>query len=263
MTIVELVWPGTWLDLSDQSQASELTGLLHLLESALAEANLSLVMFERCQGSIAAMASSQDAWRADVAELREAERRLETGLPPTPVEQRFAALEDIRIQAATEVLRARAARGLVPAELLHHEPFIWARAFVYALDSIRRTLIVVAQQPTATAAAEACIELDQRIPDLVGVRDTAHHPEDRIRKLDKRGRPITPQPIDNNMFKAPGGGVLVLDNLNGSRYGCTLSDGRFAEVDVSAASLFAARDVIQRVVDSLPWRGPRRLSPGR
>ena len=262
VTIVELVWPGTWLALSDQQQASELAGLLQLLETAVGEANLSLLMFERREASVAAIrVPSQDEWLADMAERRAAERRLENALAPMSVEQQFAALEGIRLQAEIEVLRARSARGLIPAGLMHHEPFIWARTFVYALDAIRKTLTVIAQQPTPNSAAGALIELDQRIPDLLGVRDTAHHPEDRIRRLDKKGKPITLQPIDNNMIKAPSGGVLVLNNLNGSRYGCTLGDGRFAEVDVTASSLIAARDVVQRVFDSLPWRGPRQLFP--
>ncbi|EQD78707.1 hypothetical protein B1B_00574, partial [mine drainage metagenome] len=163
-----------------------------MLETAVAEANLSLLMFERHQSSFAAIGvPSQEEWRANMAERSEAERRLESALPPIPVEQQWAAREGIRLQAEIEVLRARSARGLVPTGLLHHEPFIWARAFVYALDAIRKTLLVIAQQPIASEAAGARTELDQRIPDLVGVRDTAHHPEDRIRRLDKRGKPIT------------------------------------------------------------------------
>lgn len=55
--------------------------------------------------------------------------------------------------------------------------------------------------------------------------------------------------------------MIVLDNLSGSHYGCTLSDGRFAEIDVTADSLLAARDAIQQVLDSFAWTGPRQLWP--
>lgn len=119
---------------------------------------------------------------------------------------------------------------------------------------------MLAASPVPTAAAEAHDDLLAALPDLTKVRDTAHHHEDRARGLDRRGKPLDLKPIESGGIHAPGG-AIVLNNLNGTRYGCTVDDGRFVEVDVTAGSLWAVRNAIQKVLDSVPWHDsdhPRR-----
>ena len=54
----------------------------------------------------------------------------------------------------------------------------------------------------------------------------------------------------------------ALNNLNGTSYGYTAEDGQYVEVEISPASLLAARDAIQEVIDSVAWKDPfRRRSP--
>lgn len=99
------------------------------------------------------------------------------------------------------------------------------------------------------------------LPSLARVRDTAHHPEDRARGLDKKQKPLDLKPIDNKLISAPGGGVLVLDSLNGNRYGCTMADGHYGEVEVSAESLGVVQNCLQSVLNAFTWSGPRRHTP--
>lgn len=42
--------------------------------------------------------------------------------------------------------------------------------------------------------------------------------------------------------------------LNGRHYGGTVEDGTYAEVDVSDATVEAARAAVQRALDALPWK---------
>lgn len=151
-------------------------------------------------------------------------------------------------------------RGELPRSVIHRLPFMYARAFLFALDSIEKVLKALAASDVPTAAAEARDDLLAALPTLTEVRNTAHHHEDRVRGLGRNRKPLGLKPIDAGGILAPGG-AIVLDNLNGTRYGCTVNDGRFAEVDVTPASLFAARCAIQKVLDSVPWRDrdqPRR-----
>jgi len=39
------------------------------------------------------------------------------------------------------------------------------------------------------------------------------------------------------MVSAPNGGLLILNSLNGAKYGSTMADGHYGEVDVSPESM--------------------------
>ncbi|WP_419207036.1 hypothetical protein ACN08N_19845 [Photobacterium leiognathi subsp. mandapamensis] len=85
--------------------------------------------------------------------------------------------------------------------------------------------------------------------------------EDRSRGLGagRRGQPPQPlelKPIDNGMVKSENG-ALMLNCLNGTKYGNTMADGHYGEVDVSPASMEALRSVFQRLLEAFPWKGPK------
>lgn len=100
------------------------------------------------------------------------------------------------------------------------------------------------------------------LPSVVEIRNSAHHVEDRARSKGRNDKPLTLQPIDNNMIKSAGG-ALVLSALNNNRLGYTLGDGYYDEVEISESSVNAAREAVQAVLDALNWRGPQRFIPGR
>ena len=93
-------------------------------------------------------------------------------------------------------------------------------------------------------------------------RSRTHLPEiwDRAQGLDKRGRPLVLQPVNNRMFNAPNG-FLGLSNLNGNKLGYTASDGHYREIEISANSVQAAQAAIQQTIDALSWRGPAHTVP--
>jgi hypothetical protein len=70
------------------------------------------------------------------------------------------------------------------------------------------------------------------------------------------------KPIDNEMFKGPGG-ALVSDNLINNRFGATAADGYYQEVEVSAATLGTIRDAVEAVLQALPLSGWSRVVPSR
>lgn len=84
--------------------------------------------------------------------------------------------------------------------------------------------------------------------------------EDRTRSLGKYGKPIDLKPIDNQLIKADGG-ALVLNCLNGTRYGNTMADGHYGEVDVSPQSMELLSSIFQEVLDSFQWKGQKSHLP--
>lgn len=94
------------------------------------------------------------------------------------------------------------------------------------------------------------------------MRNTAQHLEDRSRGLGsgKSPKPLDLKPIDNNFISAPGG-VLVLNSLNGSKYGSTMADGHYGEVDVSPESMSHLQEILNNILGSFKWHGSKQHKP--
>lgn len=152
--------------------------------------------------------------------------------------------------------------GDLPESYEGRLPFLHARGFIFALDTLANLLRVMASETWAPPVLKA-IRDDwiTAFPQLKHVRDTAHHVEDRVRGLDRDGNPLQVAPLANEMINARTGGVLVIDSLMNNRYGCTLGDGTYGELEVSGTSLAAATALLQRALDAFSWRGPAQLVP--
>lgn len=155
------------------------------------------------------------------------------------------------------------AAGAWPQTYLFRLQFCHAQMFVYALDQVAKGLGTLARHPlpsaisTVVTAQNTAWTVEPALADLKGVRDSSHHAEDRLRGRGRGNRQIQLQPINNAMVNAPHGGVLLAGNLNGNRFGWTMEDGRHGEVEVSAATLARARNLIQPVFDApWTWSGP-------
>lgn len=263
MDVFELTYPGTWLELPDKDQARKLTTLLFMAESHFVDAVVAFNLFagERAR---AGELFSREEWERDSERRRQlmgqVERVLGSGLPLAALNMEL--YRDVSDRVDIEVKRERWSSGSAPRAYRMRPAFLHARSFVYALDHLGRMLTVISEEAGAplTVGAEVAA-LYSAFPTLVGVRDTAHHMEDRGRGLDKWGDPLVLQPAQNAMVSAPNGGALILDCLSDNRYGCTMADGHFGEVEVSEKSLRVAQRCLQGVLDGFGWSGPRRHTP--
>jgi len=104
-------------------------------------------------------------------------------------------------------------------------------------------------------------EFERRLPGVKPVRDSSHHTEDRARGLGRNLKPLDLQPITTGAIFAPGGGVLVLNSLENDDLCFTGSDGAYHRVPINAASVRAAQEAVQRVLDAFTWKGPTRSVP--
>lgn len=78
--------------------------------------------------------------------------------------------------------------GSYTPELKHNVVFIYARAFLYAMDAFDKFLTVLSKTIGAPPeTAQLSTRMNEHFPDLRGIRNSAQHPEDRARGVRVRG----------------------------------------------------------------------------
>ena len=262
MHVFELTQLGNWLEgIADVDESRELEALLRLLVSCIDDAAISLALFEAAH-SAPFEHRDQAQWETERQQEAHIRSRLESELPAgLSVEERWAADRRMDELARIEAKRERWRAGEIPSSYTHRLPFIHARTFLYALDSLQKSLGLIAKKPTAPAGvAIALASFETEFPTLRHVRDSAHHVEDRVQGR-QFGKPISLQPVENAFISAPAGGALIIDALLNNRYGGTLWDGSYGEVEVSPKSAAVATEIVQKVLDSFSWRGSPSHSP--
>jgi hypothetical protein len=265
MVPYELTYPGYFLDHpgTPQVEVHKAQILFHILESHLADAALALRYFEHERATMPVIRAGREM-DAPYQRRREMELEQESQLAPDlSPDERWAAHERIRFEVDVALKRERWASGEIPEAHLGRAIFMYAHAFLYALDGIGKTLTALGSGAWVPAAVvTARDDFYRNLPTLTDVRDTSHHLEDRARGLDRRGHALALKPVMNTAINAPGG-ALILNNLNGSQFGSTIGDGSFAEVNVSANSLDLAKSAIQSCIDAFTWRPSKHHVPFR
>lgn len=258
MFVFEIVVPGTWLDYEDRDWSWEIEGQLRHLQSQFFEANAALNFFVQAQGVRPSFAN-RETWERDSQRRHEIQQIIERERGGLCTRDDW---EEVRFEAEVRFKREQWSNGRIPREFEHNVPFLYARAFLYALDGFDKFLGVLSK---SKGIPDEVAKLHERMalvfPHLRGVRNSAQHLEDRARSLGPGGKPLDLKPIENNMVNAPAGGVLMLNCLNGSCYGSTMADGHYGEVDVSPESMVKLQEILQEVLQAFKWKGPRQHAP--
>lgn len=261
MRVAEIRYPGAFLTGASPEDNHALMSLLSVVEGHLADAAVALAMFQQAAAE-APRRPFRDEEPGDYEARRALEDELRAQLPPgLSPEQRWAAEGDVYDRAGAALKRRAWEAGRTPAAYARRLPFIHARTFVFALDGIIKALEKVADSPSApTAAGAACADLKAALPDVVAVRNSAHHVEDRVRGK-ARDRDLPRQPVHSHGIEAPGGGVVVVDSLFGNRLAYTTETGHLRDVEVSEATLALAQRAVQATLNAFSWTGPPRTVP--
>lgn len=260
MYIFEITTPGTWIKNEDRDWAWTIENQLRSLKSQYFEANLALNIFTESRNTPLSFIDP-GSWERDAQRKSEIRQEVEQGYAGFPGHEKW---EKIQFEAELRFKREKWANGFQPREFEHNRPFIFARAFLYALDSFDKFLGVLSREegvPEIVSGLHS--QISEAFPDLRGVRNTAQHLEDRSRGLGagKKPKPLDLKPVENNMISAPNGGALILNSLNGSKYGSTMSDGHYGEVDVSPESMERLQNILQQILESFEWSGPKQHEP--
>ncbi len=262
MHIFPITFPGTFLDYPEQESRDRVRIIPNLLETQFTGAVVALNFFEREQARVLENLRERDqaGTSEEEEELRQAleqEFRNEHG-----DEVFFQRYPDILLAIELKMKKQRWESGKVPQEYQWRLPFIFAHAYVYALDSFQKILETLVPEPgVPPAVAEALERFKTAFPVLRGIRDSAHHIEDRGRGLDRQGRPLDLKPVYNGIVHAPSGGVLLLSNLRGNKLGYTLGDGSHGEIAISPENTAEVAAIFQSVIDAFRWKGRPRQIP--
>ena len=258
MFVFEIVVPGTWLNYEDRDWSWEVEGQIRHLQSQFFEANAALNLFIQTQGMRPSFANKETRER-DSQRRYEIQQIIERERAGTSTHDGW---DEIRFEVEVRFKREQWSSGRIPREFEYNAPFVYARAFLYALDAFDKFLGVLSK--TKSVPAEL-IKLHgmmaSAFPHLREVRNSVQHLEDRSRLLNQKGKRIDLKPINNSMVNAPGGGVLMLNCLNGSNYGSTMSDGHYGEVEVSPKSMIKLQEILQAVLQVFKWKGPKQHAP--
>ncbi|EPO9638512.1 hypothetical protein G3W18_08175 [Klebsiella pneumoniae] len=260
MYIFELVKPGIGINLEDGEVAWKFHGLLGQLESAFYDANISLNLFELERARVSRFDDfSSEQWEKDAKKKQELTQqvRQELGL------SLYEFSDELNLEVDARFKREKWQHGESPQAHLHRIIFLHAKSFLYALDTIDKFLKVMSDESGAPQEIKLLhTQIANDFPNLRGVRNSTQHLEDRARGLGagRSPQPLNLQPVNNGSILAPQG-ALILSSLNGTKFGCTMADGHFGEVDVSPESMGKLQSIIQKTFNAFEWNGPKQHLP--
>ena len=260
MYVFELVKPGMSINLDEGELAWKFHWLLDQLESAFYDANVSLNLFELERAKVSNLDRfSREQWDKDSQKKQELTQlvRQELGL------SLYEFSDELNLEVDARLKREKWQNGELPQVHLHRIIFLHAKSFLYALDTIDKFLKVISDESGSPQGIKLLhTQIANDFPNLRAVRNSTQHLEDRARGLGA-GRPPKPlslQPVDNGSISAPQG-ALILSSLNGTKFGCTMADGHFGEVDVSPESMGKLQSIIQKTFNAFEWNGPKQHLP--
>jgi hypothetical protein len=106
--------------------------------------------------------------------------------------------------------------------------------------------------------AQTLADFRAALPHLKGVRDSAHHDDQRIQGLDRKGNAITPGGLHGVVQP---GVAVIMSGLVNDALTYTTEDGTQGQVRVCVDTLKVAQAAMQRALDAFTWHGPARISP--
>ena len=88
-----------------------------------------------------------------------------------------------------------------------------------------------------------------------------HHLEDRARGLGTGGKLLDLKPVNNALASGNNVKLLAMNCLIGNKYGATMADGHYGEIDVSPESLQRLQKILQATLEAFRWSGSKQHEP--
>ncbi|MBO3270740.1 hypothetical protein [Hymenobacter defluvii] len=247
--------PGT--SLIGESDTS-ISRLLQSLETTFLEANVAMNLFKKHQETYSTGAytiEQSDKFWQRLEEVYPSFQRLgqEKGLGG----------DKIDLNVREYVQQEQWDHGIAPRQFISSEIRIYANAFLFAFDSFYKALKILLEcSARKNELAKPVAALETAFPDIVAIRNSAHHMEDRVRGLHgihtKKSIPLVETLLDDNLISVKG---VTVAAVIGTKYGNTLTDGRLAMIDVSEASMQKLQSIYQEVINCFEWSGTAYIVP--
>jgi hypothetical protein len=251
MFIVELEYPGSNIVLADPELAERIQRRLAECQDSVTEAAIALYRFETASAAWdEALDESNAQWEADQKQVHALTEAYLTQLADPSVPQELWSLyyrEEARYRAERDVKRQHWQAGQVPSKYLFMAPFMDAKAFVSALDTVRKLLTQIKDESgVPLQVAQQVATFQAQFPGLKRTRDSIQHIDERI-LYQAWGKSMPPRL----------GTALQLENLVGNRIATTAADGSTVDVEVSQQSLEQAVTCVQGVINAFTWTGDK------
>ncbi|EMH8372094.1 hypothetical protein JEP63_00430 [Proteus mirabilis] len=263
MYILNIEYPGTWIQLDDKDKAFELNNLLFSMENHLIDMAIVLTLFEDSYKNNYFHLDHEAEWEKNRALSQKVESEYRANLHQK--DEFYHNYEFHRNEVDKLIRNEKLKKGVLPSCYSNRLPFIYAHSFLSSADSFVKFLNVLAQESPTHNILELVDDVYTNLPALRQVRNSAQHSEDRSRGYGKpadvkKKKKMKLQPISNEMIKADGG-VLALSCLNGNKLGYTIDDGSYKEVEISVNTLSFIHEIFNKTLKSFDWIGPKQLKP--
>lgn len=240
--ILEITQPGVILNHEiDEGKNYEINSIVRHLIDSFYEAHTSLHLFEDEYKNSSYM---REYLRSKFALNIELNDNLEKEIGQE--------MDDPSFQKEVRLKRIMWKNGFQPLTLHENQILLFARMYMFSLDNFHKLLIKL-NHPEYNPPSDLGKILDKFnaiFANLTQIRNSAHHLEDRIRRKKTHEKDINLKPIDQDFII---GTALVLNNLNDNKYGFTMADGSFGEVEVSMEKLIEVRSLLQEIIDLYEW----------
>ena len=257
MIVVELTIPGSRIS-TKESWGNDADSLSSTLQTNLDDAAMSLNLFEFQRAQPFPQPAAED-WESDCEQLQEISTRIEGDARSNNAHIDYS---EIRELAEIELKRKKWSEGKLPDNYLSRLIFLHAKSYLFAIDMIGKCIRIMDsfhQRPDGVG--NALSTFDTAFPSLRHVRNSVAHSEDRSRGLGRNGNAINFQPLSHPYIQAGNASVNMQQCLFDNKFGCTMADGHYGEVQVSVDSLVTACDCIQTALDAFEWDGFRSHRP--
>lgn len=262
MPIVELIVPGTWIDHPDRDLGFRIESQLRWFEQLFYDANTALNLFEESCSRLNSTLTIESILK-EHEEDSDRRQKIQNGIKHLQEENpTFQDRREEMFLVNIMVKREKWSEGHTPTVFERRARIIYAKAFIYALDGFSKHLDALAKMVKTPDIEKIRTKMIDAFPDLNEVRNTAHHTEDRSRGIGKKSKEMDLKPFDNGYVHSEGGS-LYFEILSGSKFGTTMGDGNFGEVDISLNSLLALQEIFHDVIALFSWTGPKQHFPSK
>lgn len=248
MRYFELETKGTRIVGEDKNYTWETSNLLHQLIDSFYEANAALNLYTKQDDALFDGLSSpppptDEEWAKGIKERERLASEVieEFGIPPDD-------WHEINHQVEIKLKRKNWLQGSVPRQIESAEHQIFAKAFVYAFDTIVETLKnLKSRVGVPEMVAKKLEEIGNAFPDLKGIRDTTHHMGDRIILKGPYGKKIETD-----------GGNIILNNHGDGVFSTLIAgknQGVQGSIGITYDSLEKMGKIVQDILDSFQWEG--------
>lgn len=125
----------------------------------------------------------------------------------------------------------------------------YAKSILFCLDNIVKIIYTIQRYHFLNVNNQISL-LDTHFKDIKGIRDSAHHVEDRAFMRNKNQKKITPQSFDKYGIKASSitsmGSIITYNNI--PKYTWTTNDGTLGELDITEATITTFNTIVVEIL---------------